>query len=41
MVKGNVKEFKIPIKQSSKKLNVPLSTALKHIGGVEVNSTHS
>jgi hypothetical protein len=36
MVKGTVKEFKIRIKRIGKKLNVPLSTPLKHTGGVEV-----
>jgi hypothetical protein len=36
MVKGTVKEFKILIKRNGKKLNVPVSTTLKHTGGVEV-----
>jgi hypothetical protein len=36
MVKETGKEVKIRIKRNVKKLNLSLSTSLKHIGGVEV-----
>ena len=36
MAKETGKEVKIRIKRNGKKLNLSLSTSLKHIGGVEV-----